>query len=309
MSQTRGAGPGDCWEGKEGGQTTGQPHTPGHCLSCPHDHCRQDPMRSAPGGVSTPRSQRGGGRHQSGSRNPTPRCASGTCFPKVAFYQVNSSIKTTHRSRSALVLWFLFPLLPCVRLLGLFSCVRVCMCFSVMRNADSAGREIAGWEPIASTDKAQSRASARAQPGPPSRARLGQGPKRAQGRAPAAHFQRAGEPGWGGGRPWEAGLGRPPFGPRPRAPPPPGRSWRVKMRALIVTKRRRPRARPLPAAVRRALAAVCPPRWPHLRPGRGRGGEGAEPWGRRPPRPHQSRGAAARASVRLLFRSEIDVPR
>lgn len=75
------------------------------------------------------RSQRGKASMNPGSRNPTPQCASGTCFPKVAFYQVNSSIKTTHRSRSALVLWFLFPLLP-VRLCSVCSRVCVCVCVS-----------------------------------------------------------------------------------------------------------------------------------------------------------------------------------
>ena len=177
---------------------------------------------------------------------------------------------------------FFFPSSP-VRLCSVCSRVCVCMCFIVMRNADSAGREIAGWKPIARADKAQSGVSARAQLGRPSGACWGQGPKRARGRAPAVHLQRAREPGWGGGRPWEAGPGHPPFSPRPRAPPHPGRSWRVKMRALIVTKRRRPHARPLPAAVRRALAAVCPPLWPHLRPGRGCGGEGPERLGPPPP--------------------------
>lgn len=95
----------------------------------------------APGEVSTPQVlERGHASINLGSRNPLPQCASGTCFLKVAFYQVNLSIKTTHGPRSALILWFLFPLLPCAPLLGLFSCVRVCMCFSVMRNTDSAGR-------------------------------------------------------------------------------------------------------------------------------------------------------------------------
>lgn len=191
-----------------------------------------------------------------GSRNPLPQCASGTCFPKVAFYQLNLSIKTTHRSRSALVLWFLFPLLPCAPLFGLFSCVRVCMCFSVMRNTDSAGREISGWEPINSSDKDSSRAVPGAQLGRPSGAPWGQGPHRARRRAPAADPPHGQDPGRGGGA--AGGTGQPPCG--PRAPPPSGRSWRVKMRALIVTKRRRPPALPLLAAVRAALAAVRPPR-------------------------------------------------
>lgn len=121
-----------------------------------------EPTLPTPGGGSTPEF-RGWGVRQGGIRIPVirlPPCASGTYFQKVAVYQVNSSIKTTHRSRSACVLWFLFPLLPGALLIGLFSCVLMCMCFSLMRNADSAGREIAGWEPIASADKAWSGASA-----------------------------------------------------------------------------------------------------------------------------------------------------
>lgn len=86
--------------------------------------------------------------------------------------------------------------------------------------------------------------------------------------------------GWGRGRRHRAPSLR-----HPRAPPPSGRSWRVKMRALIVTKRRRPPALPLPAAVRAALAAVRPPRWPHLRPGRGCAGKGAGRLGPPPPAP------------------------
>lgn len=159
-----------------------------------------------------------------------------------------------------------------------------------MRNADSAGREIAGWEPIARADKAQSGASAQAQLGRPSGACWGQGPKRARGRAPAVHLQRAREAGWGEGRPWEAGPGHPPFSPRPRAPPPPGRSWRVKMRALIVTKRRRPHARPLPPALCLRLC-VGPWRLCARRSGltcdqaAGVEGRGPSAWGRRPPGP------------------------
>lgn len=63
---------------------------------------------------------------------------------------------------------------------------------------------------------------------------------------------------------------------RPGAPPPHRRSLRVKMQELIVTKRRRPPARPLPGAVRAALAAVRWPHWSHLQPGSGCRGEGAE---------------------------------
>lgn len=186
-----------------------------------------------------------------GSRNPLPQCASGTCFPKVSFYQVNLSIKTTHRSRSALILWFLFPLLPCAPLFGLFSCVRVCMCFSVMRNTDSAGREISGWEPINSADKASSRAS----PGP---SRVGQAVRLgARNRIRHAEDPRcwpSARPGSGQG--WGRGRRhRVPSLRHPRAPPPSGRSWRVKMRALIVTKRRRPPARP-PSA----CGGACGPR-------------------------------------------------
>lgn len=48
------------------------------------------------------------------------------------------------------------------------------------------------------------------------------------------------------------------------------------MQELIVTKRRRPPARPLPGAVRAALAAVRWPHWSHLQPGSGCRGEGAE---------------------------------
>lgn len=81
-----------------------------------------------PGGVSTPQGlERGNASINLGSRNPLLRCASGTCFLKVAFCQVNLSIKTTHGPRSALVLWFLFPLLPLCASVRLFSCVRVCV--------------------------------------------------------------------------------------------------------------------------------------------------------------------------------------
>lgn len=73
--------------------------------------------------------------------------------------------------------------------------------------------------------------------------------------------------------------------PRVGAPPPHCRSWRVKMRALIVTKRRRPPASPLPGAVRAALAAARPLCWPHLQPGHWWRGEGAERLGPPPPAP------------------------
>ena len=76
------------------------------------------------GGVSTPGPSSGDASMNLDFRNPLPQCARRTCFPKVAFYQVNLSIRTTHRSRSAPGLWFLFPLLPGAPLLGLFS-VRV----------------------------------------------------------------------------------------------------------------------------------------------------------------------------------------
>lgn len=88
-----------------------------------------------------------------------------------------------------------------------------------------------------------------------------------------------------GGQVWEAGPGTLPAAPRLGAPPPHCRSWRVKMRALIVTKRRRPPASPLPGAVRAALAAVRPLRWPHLQPGHWCRGEGAERLGPPPPAP------------------------
>lgn len=89
-------------------------------------------------------------------------------------------------------------------------------------------------------------------------------------------------PGLGGG------AGHSPCRPRPREPPPRGRSWRVKMRALIVTKRRRPPACPLPAAVRAALAAVRPPPWPHLQPGRGEAELVGPPSPAPPPKPGRS---------------------
>lgn len=159
------------------------------------------------------------------------------------------------------------------------------MCFRVMRNADSAGREIAGWEPIASADKASSGASAQAPLGRRSGALWGQDPQRAHKRAPAAHSPYAQDPGRGRGPGLGGGAGHSPCSPRLQAPPPHGRSWRVKMRALIVTKRRRPSSRPLPAALRAALAAVCPPRWPHLQLGRRCRGEEVERLGPPPPAP------------------------
>lgn len=100
------------------------------------------------------------------------------------------------------------------------------------------------WELIAGADKARSGASPRVGLGRPSGERWGQAPKRR--RAPA----RAGKPGRERGL--RGGTGRPPCSPGRWAPPPAGRSWFVKMRALIVTERRRPPVRPLPAAVRAA---------------------------------------------------------
>lgn len=95
----------------------------------------------------------------------------------------------------------------------------MCVCFGVMRNADSAGKEIAGWEPIASADKASSGASARAQLGRRSYALWGQGPQRAHERAFASHPPRALDLGRGGDRVWEAGPGTLPAARGTSSPP------------------------------------------------------------------------------------------
>lgn len=54
------------------------------------------------------------------------------------------------------------------------------------------------------------------------------------------------------------GAGEPSLQPAARGASTPGRSRRVKMLALIVTKRRRPHARPLPGAVRTGSRSCVP---------------------------------------------------
>ena len=88
------------------------------------------------------------------------------------------------------------------------------------------------------------------------------------------------------------GAGEPSLQPAARGASTPGRSRRVKMRALIVTKRRRPHARPLPGAVRTGSRSCVPAPLasPATRPRVGVGGDGGW-WGAAPvppPKPGRS---------------------